>query len=75
MSEWLKNNANIRGLIAIFCILLLGVLLTALIVNPNSLNPETNQIINVLVGSLMTIITGIFNYFFQKNEGTEKQNR
>ena len=75
MSEWLKNNANIRGIIAIFCIMLLGILLTTLIVNPKALNPETNQIINVLVGSLMTIITGIFNYYFQKNEITEKQNR
>ena len=72
MTNWLKNNANIRGLIAIFCILLLGILLTTLIVNPRSLNPETNQIINVLVGSLMTIITGIFNYYFQKNEESTK---
>jgi hypothetical protein len=66
VNHYFYSRAFLLGLNTLF----MGIILLTLVTNPNSLKPETNAAIGMLIGAIITTQSNLVNFYFS---GKEKQ--
>jgi VIT1/CCC1 family predicted Fe2+/Mn2+ transporter len=67
----LSNPGTARGLIALFFVMIFGVIVGTLIYNPLALNTDKNTIIGIVIGAVVVRIGDIFSYYFNQKNGLD----
>ena len=62
------SKAAVRGIIASVMVLIFISIIATLIINPESLNAEKNQVIGLIIGVLVSKLDIVVSFYFNLNQ-------